>query len=508
MASLQSIKHWDLETDLLIAGFGLAGACAAIEAHDTDPGCEILVIEKATPEMAGGNTRVSGQSLLISRNASALAEYQRAMSRPNPIPEDMLQAWAQAMVNLEPWIESRAAEAGARYIKGTGFSEREVVREFPELGAEQAVAYTATILPIPSGVWLAFKANVDRRSRIRVQYATRIVDLVQDPDSLEVFGVVVEQAGVRRNVRARRAVVMATGGFEADPQMQRDYFGLAEAHPLGAPTNTGDGLRILQKAGAELWHLRNFGQSGGIWPGFKVPEFQTIFMRNFFWQTFSWIELGAENRRFYDETAELQLTHYKEKRHGHWVDTPHHRAWPVHMIFDEVTRANNCLVIKVMSWNPVVLGYDWSEDNSAEIERGWVVRADSIAELATKLGRDSRAVEQAVADYNSACQAGHDPGFGRNPATLQPIAQPPYYAIRIDPAIVCTGGGAKRNIESEVIGHDGRAIPRLYEAGELGSMFSNLYQNGSYLTECMISGRAAGRNGARRIDWQASRNVA
>jgi len=113
-------------------------------------------------------------------------------------------------------------------------------------------------------------------------------------------------------------------------------------------------------------------------------------------------------------------------------------------------------------------------------------------------------VEQTVTEYNAACRAGHDPAFGRNPATLQPIARPPYYAIRIDPAIVCTGGGARRNIESAVIGHDGRAIPRLYEAGELGSMFSNLYQNGSYLTECMISGRAAGHNGSWLNDWQAA----
>ena len=104
---------------------------------------------------------------------------------PNPIPEDMLRAWTQAMVQLEPWIEERAREAGARYIKGTGFSEREVVREFPELGAEEAVAYTATILPIPSGVWLAFKANVERRPRICVQHDTRLVDLVQDPDTLD-----------------------------------------------------------------------------------------------------------------------------------------------------------------------------------------------------------------------------------------------------------------------------------------------------------------------------------
>lgn len=502
MASLQSVECWDCETDLLIAGFGLAGACAAIEAHDLDPGCQILVIEKLPRELAGGNTRASGQSLLISKNAEALADYQRIMSSTNPVPEDMLQAWARAMTELEPWIQARAAEAGARYIKGTGFSEREVVREFPELGAEQAVAYTATILPIPSGVWLAFDANVARRPRIQVQYETKIVDLVQDPDTLEVFGAIVEQGGRRLCIKARRAVVIATGGFSASPQMHRDYFGLAEAYPLGTPGNTGDGLRILQKAGADLWHLRNFGQSGGIWPGFKVPEFDAVFMRNFFWQTFSWIEIDAESRRFYNETAELQLTHYKERRHGHWVDTPHHRAAPVHMIFDEATRAANCLTIKVMSWNPVVHGYDWSDDNSAEVARGWIVRADTLADLALAIGRDPRAVEREVAAYNEACRSRCDVEFGRDPATLQPLAQPPFYAIRVAPAIVCTSGGARRNIESEVLDHDGRRIPRLYEAGELGSMVSNLYQNGTYLTECMISGRAAGRNGSRLAGWQ------
>lgn len=70
-------------------------------------------------------------------------------------------------------------------------------------------------------------------------------------------------------------------------------------------------------------------------------------------------------------------------------------------------------------------------------------------------------------------------------------------AFRHGGAVVCTGAGARRNIESEVPDPAGNPIPRLFEAGELGSMFSNLYLNGSYLTEAMISGRAAGRNAVR-----------
>jgi hypothetical protein len=498
MASLQSVTHWADETDVLICGYGLAGATAAIEAHDLDSGADILVLEKMPEASAGGNSRVSGQSLLISKNKEALKSYQRAMSQPNPIPEDMLDAWADRMVTLEPYIEARAVEVGATYLHGTGWSERGVVLEFPELGAAEAVAHTATILPVPSGVWLAFKANVDKRSRIRKRFETRVLDLIQDPDTLEVFGVVAEVAGERCYIRARRGVVMCTGGFENNLDMHRNYFGLSQAHPLGTPGNTGDGLRILQKAGADMWHLRNQGQSGGIWPGFRFPGKDTVFLRQLFWQTFSWIDVGRDDQRFFDETWEWQLTHYKMKSHGEWIDTPHHRVLPIHMIFDETTRVHNPLITKVMTWNAVVENYPWSDDNSAEVAKGWIVRADSIEELATKIGRNPLELAATVRKYNEACAKGVDEEFGRSKETLYAIDKPPYYAIEIVPAIVCTGGGARRNIESEVFTPEGGKIPRLYEAGELGSMFSNLYQNGSYLTEAMISGRAAGRNAVQQ----------
>ncbi|MFM7066285.1 MAG: FAD-binding protein [Gammaproteobacteria bacterium] len=503
MASLASVKQWDDVADVVVAGYGLAAACTAIEAVDTHPGTEVLILEKMPASRVGGNSRVSGQSLLISRNKEALKDYQRRMNEPNPVPEEMLDAWAARMVELEPWIEARAAEAGARYIRSVGWSERTAVLEFPELGAREAVAFSATILPVPSGVWLAFKANVERRRGIRVRCDSPVVDLVQDPDTLQVFGVIVEQEGRRRAIRARRGVVMATGGFENNLQMQRDYFGLGDARPFGTPGNTGDGLKILQKAGADLWHLRNRGQSGGIWPGFAFPGHDTVFMRQLFFQTFSWIDVAGDGRRFCNETFEWQLTHYKEKRHTQWIDTPHGHVGQVYMVFDEVTRLHNCLVTKVMTWNAVVEQYPWSDDNSVEIERGWIQRADSVEELARKIGQDPAVLQATVERYNAACAAGEDTEFGRSKATLQPILRPPFHAVAVVPSIVCTGGGARRNIESEVLDTQGRPIPGLYEAGELGSMFSNLYQNGSYLTEAMISGRAAGRNAAA----QPSREV-
>lgn len=493
MASPGSIEHWHDETDVLIAGHGVAGCAAAIEAHDRDASADVLIVEKMPEALSGGNGRVSGQSLLISHDADALYEYQRAMSAANPVPEEMLREWARQMAGLESYILERATEAGTQYVRGSGWSEGDAVYEFPEFGAQNAVAYNAIIKPIPSGVWITMNRCVEQRPRVRRQYESPIVDLVQDPDTLEVSGAIVMQGGERRAIRARRGVVLAIGGYEHNLAMQRDYYGLPEVYPFGTPANTGDGIRLLQKAGADLWHMRNLGQSGGIWPAIKVPEHATAFLRRHLWQSFSWFDIAADDRRFYDEGANLYYTHYKEKRHGHWVDTPLARAQPVHMIFDETTRLHNCLITHAMSWATVVDGYEWSEDNSAEIAKGWVLRADTIEELAAKMGRDPLAVRRTVDRYNEACRKGVDEEFGRPAWSLQALETPPFHALRIVPGIVCTSGGGRRNIESEVLDHAGRAIPRLYEAGELGSMISDLYQNGSYLTEAMISGRAAGR---------------
>ena len=90
MASLNSVKSWDEVCDVLICGFGCAGATAAIETYDIDPTARILLVEKAPAEFVGGNARVSGQSLLISKNADALKSYHSAMSAANPVPEGLL----------------------------------------------------------------------------------------------------------------------------------------------------------------------------------------------------------------------------------------------------------------------------------------------------------------------------------------------------------------------------------------------------------------------------------
>ena len=479
------------EYDVVIVGFGIAACSAAIEALDARPDARILIVEKAPEEHAGGNSRASGQGLVIPKDKEAMKQYQRNLSYSNPVPEDLLEFWASELMKLHPWIEERAREANQKYLVS------EPIYEFADLGAREAVREQATILPRPGGLWEAFRKNIDRRP-VAVWYESPAVDLVQDRDSGEVFGVVVERGGRKVAVKARGGVVMACGGYEHNEDMKRNYAGWTDVPTFGSPYNTGDGIHILQRAGADLWHLRNRMNSGGFHLAFKVPEYETAFMRAFDYVRYSWIEVAADDRRFGDETYPFNRTHYKWKQHGHYVDTLHAWVMPVHMIFDESVRRNNCLGMKWMTWNMAVEKYDWSDDNSREVEKGWITRADSIADLAVKLDRGQDRLVKTVAEYNAACADKADTLFNRDPSTLEPLETPPFYAIELKPGLVCTSAGAKRTPRGEVLNRAGEPIPGLYEAGQLGSMISDLYQNGTYLTEAMISGRSAGRNAARR----------
>ena len=482
---------WYEEYDIVIVGFGVASCSAAIEALDARPDARILILEKAPEEHAGGNSRASGQGLVIPRDKEAMKRYQRNLGYSNPVPEDLLEFWASELMELHLWIEERAKEAKQEYLVS------EPIYEFADLGAGEAVRNQATILPRPGGLWEAFKKNIDMRP-VTVWYESPALDLVQDFESGEVFGVIVERGGQKVAVKANGGVVMACGGYENNEDMKRNYAGWTDVHAFGSPYNTGDGIHILQRAGADLWHLRNRMNSGGFHLAFKAPEYETAFMRAFDYVRYSWIEVAADDRRFGDETYPFNRTHYKWRQHGHYVDTLHAWVMPVHMIFDESVRKNNCLGMKWMTWNMAVERYDWSKDNSREVEKGWITRADSIADLALKLGRDQDRLAKTVAEYNAACTKKTDTLFQREPSTLQPIVTPPYYAIELKPGLVCTSAGAKRTPEGEVLNRAGEPIPGLYEAGQLGSMVSDLYQNGTYLTEAMISGRSAGLNAVRR----------
>jgi succinate dehydrogenase/fumarate reductase flavoprotein subunit len=270
--------------------------------------------------------------------------------------------------------------------------------------------------------------------------------------------------------------------------------GLPRIYPAGTPYNTGDGIRMAVEAGAELWHMSNI--AGPIFC-FKAPEIPVSRWTNIPGHSYVWV--AGDGKRFMAEGVICLEAdrHGKIKYHGDWMQQP--APIPIHMIFDETFRKAGPIGKGWnFSWDHLHGNrYNWSDDNSREIEKGWIKKADSVRELAAMINVPPDALEATVARFNTFAHNQKDEDYAR-PVNARAALQPtPIYAIELTPTFVNTQGGPRRDKNAQVIGRDGRPIPRLYSAGELGAIYAFLYQGGGNVGECFAFGRVAGRNVAR-----------
>jgi hypothetical protein len=106
-----------------------------------------------------------------------------------------------------------------------------------------------------------------------------------------------------------------------------------------------------------------------------------------------------------------------------------------------------------------------------------------------------------LATWNKSCAAGNDSEFGRASDRIAPIQTPPYYALELVPMFTNTQGGPRRNKNAKILDPYGKPIPRLYSAGELGSIWSWHYEGAGDFAECLAFGRIAGEHAAAEKPW-------
>ena len=138
----------------------------------------------------------------------------------------------------------------------------------------------------------------------------------------------------------------------------------------------------------------------------------------------------------------------------------------------------------------------------AEIEKGWIVKADTLRELASKIGKNPDMLEKTVSTWNKSCADKNDTEFGRDPKKVAPIQTPPFYAAEFVPAFTNTQGGPRRNSNAQVLDTSRKPIPRLYSGGELGAIYSWGYQGGGNILECIVFGHIAGERAALEKPWK------
>ncbi|HWP60067.1 MAG TPA: FAD-dependent oxidoreductase [Candidatus Acidoferrales bacterium] len=493
-------QRWDREADVVIVGYGFAGAASAIAAHDA--GAQVLLLEKLPHP--GGISILSGGGVAFARNAeSAFAYLKRTCNGTTP--DEVLRPLAQGMVEIIDWISELAKVSGTEpsqsEIRGRGTYPFPGTDDIDSIKLKDFPAYDA--FPWAKGLRggaRLFKMVVDNVAlrKIEVLLSTPARSLITGAGG-EVLGVAAGQAGGEIKIKARRAVILASGGFENNTEMKLQYFQAQPVYPVYLG-NTGDGILMAQKAGAALWHMWHF--HGGY--GFKYPEFP--FAIRHVWagprnenRKMVWIAVDRFGKRFMNEyppapqdTGARPLEHYDP-------DIQDYPRIPCYLIFDEEGRKLGPVAMAIV--NDARYHYRWSEDNLAEVEKGWIKKAESIEALAALIELSPEALSATVARWNEQCAAGNDGDFRRPPKTMMSLTHPPFYAMEAWPIVSNTQGGPVHDAQQRVLDPMGQPIARLYVAGDISSVFGHLYLEAGNVTECFVGGRIAGRNAAKEPAW-------
>lgn len=481
--------------DLIVVGAGNAAFCAALAAREA--GLDVLMLERAPRDENGGNSRFTAGAI---RFAYRGVEDLRAVM-PDLTDDEI------AMTDFGTYTTDQFYEdmfRVTRYRTDPALCEALVTRSFEtmlwlrEKGVRFQPIYGRQAFKIDGKFkfwggltvesWGGGPGLVDQQTAIaerlgiEIRYEARAVSLLYDGHA--VTGVRVKHGGALHDLQAR-AVVVASGGFEANPEMRTRYLGpgweLAKVR--GTRFNTGDGIRMALDVGASPYG--NWSGCHAVGWDYNAPEFGDLTVGdNFQKHSYPWgIMVNARGRRFVDEGADFR--NYTYAKYGRVIlEQPDQFAW---QIFDRK-------VVHLLR-------------DEYRIKRVTKVSAPTLEELATKLeGVDPRAFLEEIRAYNAAVRT--DIPFDANVKDgrcTEGLATPksnwantidegPFEAYQVTCGITFTFGGLRIDPDTaQVLDTDMAPIPGLYAAGELvGGLFYFNYPGGTGLMSGSVFGRMAG----------------
>jgi succinate dehydrogenase/fumarate reductase flavoprotein subunit len=430
--------------DVLVLGGGMAGLTAAARAvHE---GARVLVVEVA--DVLGGSVRFAGYAW----TAPSREVIDEVVPEGDP---ELRHALVDRFSEGIDWIRSLGVQVG----------EAQPILGFGRGHAFDTNQYVDTC-----------RRKVLERGEILT--STRTVSLRYD--GARVNGARLELPnGSTREVRAT-ATVIATGGFQADPELRT-----AHVHPNAAdiplrsnPASRGDGLRLAREVGAATGPDRA-GFYGHLVPsGIPFADSGDFVGLSLYYSEHALL-FNVANERFVDESVGDHLTtmallEQPEARGLLVADARVHRDWIV---------------------AAYVEGAESSDKFAVASRRGGrcgvAESLDELALLPEEWGYDGAAIAQAVADFNETVRAGGEPAPGRRVERL-PLDEPPYYVIETIPAITFTFYGIRIDSSARVLDESGDPIPGLLAAGsDTGGLYVRAYAGG--IASALVFGLTAAR---------------
>ena len=428
--------------DLIIVGAGTAGLPAAITASEA--GLKVVVLEKMP--YTGGSLLVAGSSI-----AGAETRFSKALNLGDSPEKHFQESIAMGSYKNDPALLKMYTDHAGSAIDwladlGVTFKDNR-----PDFATEHALYEIPRTYTIENGAASVAKVLTDRAKAVGAEILlnTRAVELIQDAGG-KVIGVwAVDKSGKFVRYEAD-AVLLAAGGFAANIDMLKQFKpGLSEAFSVATPSNTGDGIRMGRAIGAATVNMSYFScypwaidRGNGL--------FYTGAGRDA--RLYGSIHVNADGVRFVNELAEPAIVgEYVVQQKGSTN-------------FIIVDRA----IVEAMyaDGKPLLSTWDTVEKLDAEAESGkkYLVKADTIAELAVKLGMDPDALTATVARYNSFVEAGVDEDFGREQLQAK-LETGPFYAVQTYVYTMSSMGGLKISTDFQVLDKDGQVIPGLFAAG-------------------------------------------
>lgn len=493
--------EWADEADVVIVGTGCAGMSAALTMAIEGLG-SCLVLEVAPRELRGGNSGSTAGIVFSPDSVDAAIEYQNALSGAYACDEETMQVWAENLLENIPWMTEHLGCEFKRNEQGTWG----IQGEYPFMPrAQECPSYNVT----EGTTWQVLAGKYDELE-IPTYYETRAVRLITN-EAGEVVGVETEDG---RSFKANKAVLLATGGFEANPEMMKTYLpaGYPDVIGKGSWYNRGDGIKMAQALGAELSHMSNVS---GAALGLKMMATDDVDSRTWTrWHTHGYIWVDSRGRRFQDEDVlytEL-LRHGKQYRAGTFTESSMPAgAWA---IFTQEEFDAGCIFSTSCFAAMKAVDGRFTENQEA-LDAGVIVKCDTVDDLAAATGIDAAQLQKTIDRYNAMVAAGEDIDFGRGLAKneySEPMnwegneedvegraafdlvaIEAPYYCVQLVGTLLNTQGGPKRSANCEVIDVFGQPIPRLYSAGEMGCEYHYIYNVGGNIAEAISSGRLAAR---------------
>lgn len=483
--------------DVIVIGAGNAALCAALAA--SEHGSRVLVLERAPEEENGGNSRFTAGAMRFAYDGvEDLKQLMPDLSSEEIETTDFgtytEDQFFDDMFRITQYrCDPELTELLVRRSKSTMMWMREKGVRFAPIYGRQAFKVDGrfkfwgglTVEAWGGGPGLVDSLTAAAKARkIEIRYDARATELIFDGET--VTGVRVRQSGGKPEDIPSRAVVIASGGFQANPEMRTRYLGPGweTAKVRGSRFNTGDGINMALAIGAASYG--NWSGSHSVGWERNAPEFGDLAVGDQF-QKHSYpfgIMVNATGQRFVDEGADFRNYTYA-KYGGVVLNQPGQFAW---QIFD--SKVKHLLRAE----------YD--------IRQVTKVTAATLEELAPQLeGVDADAFLEEIAAYNRAVndQIPFNPNIkdGRRTDGLavdksnwaNRIDVPPFEAYAITCGITFTFGGLRVNTDAQVLDSDHRPIPGLYAAGELvGGIFYFNYPGGSGLMSGSVFGRIAGNS--------------